>query len=313
MTFLAAIWILLQSGPLVKLEGFAQGTSWHIRYEDGGQRNFRPQADSIFLELDRALSTYRAESEISAFNRLEDWKFQSGHFFKVLQRAKQVYDVTGGAFDPTVMPLVQAYREGKRKGSDWTVKADSLLQYVGFQYIRFDKETVHALKPGVRLDLDGIAQGYTVDVLAQFLEAQGIQRYMVEVGGEARCRGTWTVGIEDPQRPGKDLLSIRLHDAAVTTAGNYQDHYASHGRAFGHIVHPKKGYTLPDSLLSVTIIAKEAVTADGFDTPCFVLGFEESKRLLQREPGLDAVLLYKDRNGRTAVYMTEGAKALVVR
>lgn len=313
MMYLAAIWMLLQSGPVLKLQGFAQGTSWHIQYEDGGQRNFKTQADSIFLEIDRALSTYRTDSEISFFNQFEDWRFQSGHFYNVLQRAGQVYRATGGAFDPTVMPLVEAYRDGKRHGTDWTAKTDSLLQYVGFQHIVFDREAVHKTKPGVRLDLDGIAQGYTVDVLAEYLETKGVQRYMVEVGGEARCRGTWEIGVEDPQQPGKDLFKLRLRDAAASTAGNYQNFYASGGRTFGHIIHPQKGYIQPDSLLSVTVIAREAAVADGFDTPCFVLGFEESKRLLQKEPGLEAVLLYKDRNGRTAVYCTEGAKALVVR
>ncbi|MGN7721657.1 FAD:protein FMN transferase [Chitinophaga sp. 22620] len=313
MMYLAAIWMLLQSSPLLKLEGFAQGTSWHIEYEDGLRRNFRNQADSIFHDIDKALSTYRADSEISSFNQFEDWRFQSGHFYKMLQRSAEIYKATNGAFDPTVMPLVEAYRRGKRSGRDWTEKADSLLQYVGFQYIQFDRETVRKTKPNVRLDFDGIAQGYTVDVLAAYLEEKGALRYMVEVGGEVRCGGAWEIGIEDPQQPGKDLFRIRLENAAVSTAGNYQDHYTAKGHSFGHIIHPKNGYVQPDSLLSATIIARDAVTADGFDTPCLVLGFEGSKQLLQREPSLEGILLYKDQNGRTAVYMTGGIKALVVR
>ncbi|WP_120516289.1 FAD:protein FMN transferase [Chitinophaga barathri] len=313
MMYLAAIWMLLQNGPLVKLEGFAQGTVWHMQYEDGGRRNFKTQADSIFEVIDGALSTYRADSEISSFNQFEDWRFQSGHFYEVLQHSADIYKATGGAFDPTVMPLVEAYREGKRSGRDWTWKADSLLQYVGFQYIFFDRETVRKTKPDVRLDFDGIAQGYTVDVLARYLEAQGVQRYMTEVGGEVRCKGTWEIGIEDPQQPGKDLLGIKLTDAAISTAGNYQNFYTANGRTYGHIIHPKIGFVHPDSLLSATIIAPDAVTADGFDTPCLVLGFEGSKQLLRREKNLQAILLYKDHNGHTAVYMTDGIKALVVR
>ena len=313
MMYLAAIWMMLQSSPLLKLEGFAQGTTWHIAYEDGLNRNFKNQADSIFHDIDKALSTYRADSEISSFNQFEDWRFQSGHFYKMLQHSAAIYKATNGAFDPTVMPLVEAYRQGKRSGRDWREKADSLLQYVGFQYIQFDTETVHKTKPNVRLDFDDIAQGYTVDVLAAYLEEKGTARYMVEVGGEVRCKGAWEIGIEDPQQPGRNLLRIRLENAAVSTAGNYQNFYTAEGHSFGHIIHPKTGYARPDSLLSATIIARDAVTADGFDTPCLVLGFEGSKQLLQREPSLQGILLYKDHNGRTAVYMTSGARALVVR
>ncbi len=296
----------------IRIDGAAQGTTWHMIYTDGQQRDFTPQVDSILAAIDLCLSTYRTDSEVSAFNAFDDFRFQSGHFYPVLQRSAEIFRATGGAFDPTVAPITEAYRNGKRTGRPWLGQVDSLLQYVGFHHITFDGETVHKNKPGVRLDFDAIAQGYTVDVLARWLEAQGIQEYVAEVGGELRCRGSHTVSIENPARPGGDILQLRLRNAAIATAGNYRNFYVQGGHTYRHIIHPKTGLAKPDSLLSATVVAADAITADGFDTALLAMGFEESKKLLAREPSLDACLVYRKADGSLGIFLTERLRAMVV-
>jgi thiamine biosynthesis lipoprotein len=295
--------LLCLVSPEVSFEGTAQGTTYHIRYIDKDQRNLKKQVDSILSDIDRALSTYRTDSEISTFNQFDDFRYQSGHFYPVLKRSYEIYKATGGALDPTVMPLTEAYRKGKRTRRSWLGQVDSLLQYVGFQYITFDTATVHKTKANVRLDFDAIAQGYTVDVIAAYLEGKGISDYIVEVGGELRCRGskTWPVQIEDPLHRGQSLFTLTISNRAVATSGNYNNHYEQDGQLFSHIIHPKTGVSRPDPLLSATVFAKDAMTADAYATALMVLGLEGAKHLLSKEKGLNAILVYSD-GGQTKVF-----------
>ncbi|MFC5410465.1 FAD:protein FMN transferase [Larkinella bovis] len=303
--------------PMVSLEGEAQGTTYHIKYPDAQQRNFKRAIDSILVTIDECLSTYRADSEISRFNRAESHRFERPYFYPVLKKSAEVYEITQGAFDPTVKPLVEAYEQGKKSREPWLPNADSLLDYVGFQYIRFDAVSVRKLKKNVRLDFNALAQGYTVDVLAEFLEKQGIDRYLVEVGGELRCRGQrsegqwWKVGVESPVRPGGLQTTVRMANRAMATSGNYRNYYRQNGETFGHIINPKTGFSRPDALLSATVFAKDAMTADAFATAFLVMGLEETRRFLARHRELDAYLIYKDETGTLNTLITDGMKGFV--
>lgn len=314
---LLCLWQQVLVAQHVAFEGTAQGTTYHIVYTDAAQRNFKIQVDSILSAIDQCLSTYRTDSELSAFNQFDDFRYQSGHFYPVLKRSAEIFKATNGAFDPTVMPLTEAYRNGKRTGKPWLQQVDSLLQYVGFEYISFNRETVHKTREHVRLDFDAIAQGYTVDVIANWLAAAGIDRYMVEIGGELRCRGNrtdghpWTVGIDNPLEPGAELLRLKITNCAITTAGNYRNFYVQNGQTYRHIIHPKTGIARPDPLLSATVVAADAITADGFDTALLAMGLEESIKLLEREKELDACLVYKKEDGSIAVYLTERLKGML--
>ena len=303
--------------PLISIEGAAQGTSYHIKYRDWQKRNYKAQIDSILADIDKCLSLYRPDSEIAAFNRSDSHSFLSPYFYPVLKKSAEAYQATEGAFDPTVLPLVEAYRLGKKQRRDWAEKTDSLLQYVGFQYIHFDSVSVQKRKANVRLDFDSIAQGYTVDVIAAFLETRGITRYMVEVGGEVVCRGEksagkwWMIGIENPTRPGELQTAIQMTNRAMATSGNYRNQYQVHGQTFSHIINPKTGFSAPDSLLSVTVFASNALTADAFDTAFLVMGLEKTKAFLATRSDLDAYLIYRDRLGNMKVFFTEGIRPFI--
>ena len=303
--------------PLISLDGEAQGTTYHIKYRDERQRNVQPAIDSVLAEIDKCLSLYRSDSEISQFNRSTEHWFRSPYFYPVLKKAAEVFRATDGAFDPTVLPLVEAYGFGpKKSGQPENVNVDSLLQLVGFQNVTFDSVSIRKGTTNVRIDLNGIAQGYTVDVLAKLLESKGIHQYMVEVGGEIRTKGKksegqdWTVGITNPLHPEQLQVKMRVTNQAMTTAGNYRNQYVANGQVFSHIINPKTGLTEQSELLSVTVFAPDAITADAYDTAFMVMGLDKTKRFLATHPELDAYLLYTDAAGKLQSFVTDGLKNL---
>lgn len=302
---------------MVSLTGEAQGTTYRIKYRDEQKRSFQQQIDSLLAEIDQSLSIYRPDSEISQFNRSMSHRFMSPHFYTVLKKSAEVFRDTKGAFDPTVLPLVEAYGFGPAKRPKGTfVNVDSLLQYVGFQHIAFDSISVVKQKANIRLDLNSIAQGYSVDVVAGFLEKQGIKNYMVEIGGEVRTKGqkndgqAWTIGIENPLHPAKLQTTIKLHNRAMTTAGNYRNRYEANGQVFSHIINPKTGEMEQSSILSVTVLAEDAITADGYDTAFFVMGLEAVKQFMVTRRDMDVYILYTDDAGQLKTFSTAGIKNL---
>ncbi|WAC09512.1 FAD:protein FMN transferase [Dyadobacter pollutisoli] len=304
--------------PMVSISGEAQGTTYHIKYFDGQNRNFKVQIDSILTEFDKSLSNYRKDSEIAEFNKSSSLTFRLPYFYPVLKKSEEIFNATDGAFDPTIMPLVEAYGFGPKKKIDpENANVDSLLQLIGFQNIQFNKTSVSKKKPHIRLDFNGIAQGYSVDIIGHFLETKNINRFMVEIGGEVVCKGKkndgqyWVAGIENPLVPGTLHSSIVLADRAMTTAGNYRNHFKKNGQVFNHIINPKTGSMEQSSVLSVTVIAKDAITADGYDTAFFVMGLDGIKRFLTKRKDIDVYVLYTNDEGKMEAFVTEGIKNFI--
>ncbi|WP_080058060.1 FAD:protein FMN transferase [Spirosoma aerolatum] len=298
--------------PMVSVQGEAQGTTYHVKYRDPQQRNLKEKIDSLLLEIDKCLSLYRPDSELSQFNRTSSHRFQRPYFYPVLKKSEAIFRATKGAFDPTVLPLVEAYGFGPKKPAQTDViNVDSLLQWVGFGQIVFDSLSVRKQKPNVRLDFNGIAQGYSVDLVTGLLEDHGIEHYMVEIGGEIRAKGQkdkaqpWVVGIDNPIHPNQLQLKVKLMDRAMTTAGNYRNQYQADGQLFSHIINPKTGEMEQSSVLSVTVFAADAITADGYDTAFMVMGLENTKRFLEQHKELDAYIIYAD-NGQLKTFATAG-------
>ncbi|KAA0994092.1 FAD:protein FMN transferase [Dyadobacter sp. UC 10] len=303
---------------MISISGEAQGTTYHIKYFDQRNRNFKVQIDSILTDFDLCLSLYRKDSEIVTFNNSTgSHKFKSPYFYPVLKKSREIYLATKGAFDPTIMPLTEALGFGARRTDPELANVDSLLQYVGFDKIRFDARSITKAKTGIRIDMNGIAQGYSVDIISAFLSSQKIDRFMVEIGGEVVCRGNknghspWVAGIENPLKPGTLFATARLSDRAMTTAGNYHNHFTKNGRVFNHIINPKTGSMEESSLLSVTVFAKDAITADGYDTAFFVMGLEATKQFLTQHSDLDAYLIYTGENGKIEGYRTKGIQEFI--
>jgi FAD:protein FMN transferase len=287
--------------PMLSLQGEAQGTTYHIRYFDSKNRNFQIEVDSLLRDFDKCLSLYSPDSEISRFNATGFHKFESPYFYPVLKKSLEAYEATEGAFDPTVLPLVEAYGFGPTKTEpNPSINIDSLLKFVGLDLLEFDSLSIRKKNHLARLDLNGIAQGYSVDVISRFFVEMGINRFMVEIGGEIVCRGLkndgkiWVTGIENPMKPGSIFSTVNLTDRAMTTAGNYRSQIEKDGQVYNHLINPKNGSMEQTSMLSITVFAKDAITADAYDTAFFVMGFEQTKAFVAKQHDMDVYVIYHD-------------------
>ena len=306
----------------IHIEGFTQGTTYHITYKSIDSINYKEDIEYLLAEFDTSLSTYNPQSVISKINRNESDK--TDYYLQVvLNKSKEIYNITNGAFDITVAPLVNAWGFGfKNKEKMTKEKVDSILQFVGFDLISFNDSTISKKDPRLMIDMNAIAQGYSVDVVADFLEQKGIDNYLVEIGGELKAKGLnakgndWRVGIDKPIEnnfvPGADLQAIiKLSNKSLATSGNYRKFYEEDGIKYSHTINPKTGYSVNHSLLSATVIADDCITADAFATAFMVLGLDKSYELVMSLENIEALFIYSDNNGNYQVKSTPAMKKLI--
>lgn len=310
---------LLTRAELVVVNGYAQGTTYQVKYADAEKRNFRKEIDSLLADFDAALSLYHPDSELSVFNASHAVRFAYPYFYPVLKKSAEIYKNTGGLFDPTVMPLVKAYGfgPGGKKGGGQPFDLDSVMQLVGFDKISFDSIAVMKSAENVELDFNAIAQGYSVDIICEFLEGKGISDYLVEVGGELRANGLkpdgnyWVIGISDPLRPSNLIATVKMKNRAMATSGNYRNHYKRGEVTYTHIVNPITGKPGTSDILSVTVFAPDAMTADGYATAFLIMGIEKLKKELSRFAELGVYAVYSTAEGNVESFVSEDLRAFV--
>lgn len=292
---------------------------YNVKYV-GDDQKLKGDIDQLLKEFNQSLSTYIPDSEISRFNSSGNFSYESDYFLPVLETSKAVFNTTSGAFDPTIGPLVQAWGFGPNKqipNLD-TAKVDSLRSISGFENVTFDLLSA-SMPANFQMDFSAIAKGYAVDVIGEFLERKGIENYLVEIGGEVRCRGvneqkkSWSLGIEDPtEKDSREILAIvRLKDRSLATSGNYRNYFEKEGQIFAHIIDPRTGYTAKHNLLSASVFASDCMTADAYATAFMVMGMEQSKLMIGAQSDLDAILVYRATNGTLQAYVSEGIKPFV--
>lgn len=302
---------------LIKLEGKAQGTTYHITYIDAKKRDLKPEIDEVLQGFDESVSTYKTNSIISRINRNEKKVKVDAYFTTCFLKAKEIWKSTEGAFDPTVFPIVNAWGWGPgKKQKIEKEKIDSMLTFVGFEKIELKGKYVRKTDPRVALDFNAFAQGYSVDVVSKFLIQQGITSFIVEIGGELYAQGKtennadWLIGVEQPfdnKTSGNPLrIIIRLNGKAVATSGNYRKFVVENGIKYDHHIDPKTGYPAKNNLLSATIISDQCITSDATATGILVMGLDKAKIYLANHPELEAYLIYSDEQGNYAVYETPG-------
>jgi len=304
----------------VVITGKTMGTTYRIVYMDLEKRDFTTSVDSLMEVFNASLSTYIPESELSRFNRQDTLVFESTYFPAVLQRSKEINQSTGGAFDPTVGPLVNVWGFGP-EGAHLkdSVEISQILRLVGFDKISFDSAKVWKTKPGVYLDFSAIAKGFGVDLVAEFLEKKGIEDMLVEIGGELVAKGTnendelWKVGVNQPSEDisANDIFSIiALDNKGLATSGNYRNFYYKDSIRYSHTIDPKTGYPVNHGLLSATVLAKDCMTADAFATAMMVMGTEKAIELQNNIQDIEVFLIYNDSVG-TQTYISEKLKPFV--
>lgn len=310
------------------IEGEAQGSTYHIKYIAERDENLKPAIDSILEVIDLSMSTYRPDSAISKINQGDTTVVVDEHFRKVFEASQQIWQESEGLFDPTVGVLVNAWGFGKQKISEADLptdkKIDSLRKYVGFDKVALtEKNLIKKRYTEILFDFNAIAQGYTSDVVANYLSTRGIKNYIVEIAGEMYLKGkntvedkSWTIGVENPLKPldDRDLVAtIQFTNQGLATSGNYRKVWTdSNGRKYVHSINPLTGRATQSDVLSATVVAPSTMLADGYATMFMVMGLAKSKAFLEKHPDLAVLLVYSDDKHQEATYKTKSFEKLII-
>ena len=299
---------------MTRIEGETMATTYSITYFDPKGRNFKASIDSVLVLVNKSINTYDPTAEISVFNKSKTGiKFSLPYLLPPLKKAGEVNKASGGAFDPTVMPLVNAWGFGPQKGDlPDSAKVDSLRNLVGFDKVQFNNDSVWKLDPRTQLDFGGIGQGYGADVISNFLKSKGVENMIVELGGEGMACGRntetnkdWEIGILDPEDTHAAKAYVRLSNRAYTTSGNYYNFRIVNGQRFSHTIDPTTGYPAQRAILSASVFAADCTTADAWATSIMVMGHEKAIEILKDHPELDAFLVYSTEGG-VSTFTTKG-------
>lgn len=323
LLLLVALWVALgcrgaEPGPEtaegLAFEGRTMGTYYAVKVsgswtpEDGGR--FQQAVEEVLDDVNRRMSTYLDDSELSRFNRhREATPFEvSAGLATVVDAALEIGRLSDGAYDITIRPLVDAWGFGpggdRAEGEVADEVIASLLEAVGSEHLQVDLEasTLSKSRPALTCDLSSIAKGYAVDRVAERLADLGATDHWVEVGGEVRAAGvngegrTWRLGIERPQlMPGSVQRLLPLADASVATSGDYRNYREIDGERFSHIIDPRTGRPIRHRLASVSVVHPQCMLADGWATALMVMGADEGFRIAEQQ-GLAALFLVREGN-----------------
>lgn len=298
------------------LQGLAQGSYYAVTYFDEQNRNFQHEIDSIFHAVDLSVNLWVDSSVISKVNRNEEVTLDSIFIdnFNIAQEAARLSD---GYFDPTISPIVAAWGFSYKNGDSITPQLiDSLRQLVDYRNIRIEDGKIVKTNLDMKLDFNAIAQGYTSDLIATFLDSRGIKNYLVDTGGEIMARGgkpngdPWIVGIEKPAASwdSERIVQARIavRDKGLVTSGSTRKYVERNGKRYSHCIDPKTGYPVEHNVLSATVIAESSVWADALASICMVMGMEKSLPLIEGMDGVEAYYIFVNEHNELETFATEG-------
>ncbi|MDD4712875.1 MAG: FAD:protein FMN transferase [Bacteroidales bacterium] len=303
-------------------EGYIFGTNYHITY--ASSKDLQTGIEGELQKFDAALSMFNPNSTISQINQAgkeeldlnkEPWTL------KVIEESIKISQLTHGAFDITVAPLVNAWGFGFKNMDHVSQQdIDSLRQFVGYRLLQLHDGILSKADPRVQLDASAVAKGYACDIVADFLRKNGVKNYLIEIGGEMTLsgknpRGTdWRVGINEPIDDSTSTnmewkQKLILTDRAIATSGNYRRFYEKNGKKYAHTIDPATGYPVQHSLLSATVVAKDCLTADALATSFMVMGVDSAMALAERLPDVEGLFIYNDGDLENKTCQTSGIQA----
>lgn len=317
------------------VQGETMGTYYQVRYSGEERTGLKAEIDSLLEVINLEVSTYIPHSTISRFNqtaepfslsydpitKTDSTDYDNQHFKLNLNLSKTIFDQMEGYYDPTVMPLVNywgfGYTEKRKVTQVDSVKIDSLIALIGFDKINWNQQAnlLEKGQPNMQLDFSSCAKGYGVDEVARLLAGKGVADYMVEIGGEVVVKGKnpkgkdWSIAVSLP-KAGAGLEEFQtilsLKDIAVATSGNYRIFYEVEGEKFAHIISPLTGFTEKSNLLSVSVLAKDCMTADAYATAFMVMGLDRAMAFASEQADIEAYFIISKPDGSMAVSYTEG-------
>jgi thiamine biosynthesis lipoprotein len=295
------------SPELVSFSGPTMGTTYTVKFYTTENvkkpSDLKVGVDAALVRVNKLMSTYDPNSELSVFNKLPENQFSniSEDMAYVIDKALLISEMSGGEYDITIGPLVNLWGFGPGKREDKVpsqVLIDEAKSRVGYHYLKLDGRRLTKEK-NIYVDLSSIAKGYGVDMVAQVLQSKGVQNYLIEVGGEILSKGvkadgeSWKVAIESPAG-GHEIVEriLSVTDVAVATSGDYRNYFEKNGVRYSHTISPKTGRPITHRLVSVTVVDKTTTMADGLATAITVLGPEKGFEFAQKN-GIAAYLLIK--------------------
>ncbi|SHG60581.1 thiamine biosynthesis lipoprotein [Salegentibacter echinorum] len=302
-------------------EGAALGTTYHVKYFSSEEINTEKAFDSIFEVINSSMSTYQQDSDISRINKGAEDVQVDKHFRTVFKASKKIFKESNGYFDPTVGTLVNAYGFGPNKPLNklQEKELDSLRNIVGLQKLRLtSNQTIKKENSNIFLDFNAIAKGYTLDIMAEYLDSKNIENYLIELGGELVAKGKnlerdskWYVAIDNPQQTEEERTFqtvLGLKDRAMATSGNYRKYRQDSvsGKRFVHTVNPLTGQAERSDLLSTSVLAENCMLADAYATAFMALGYEKSLQMLEKLENVDVYFIYLDAQESIRVYASKG-------
>lgn len=312
--------LLLARKPMRTFEnsGVVWTTEYHITYQ--APRDLNDSVQAVFSRVDASASVYNKSSLVSAINNNTS-READDIIARLLNIARAVHKSSGGAFDPTVMPLVNAWGFGYKSGNLPTDKQiDSILTFVGLDKLTLSGKTITKTDPRVQLDFSSIAKGFACDEVAAMLQRNGADNVLVEIGGEVVAKGRsprgdkWQVSIDLPtDQPDsvthQSVLTLQLDNHAVATSGNYRKFRQQGGKKLSHIVDPHTGKATASTLLSVTIVARDCATADAWATACMAMGTEATQKLFENDKTTGVMTITASPNGKDMIVWSNNAFA----
>ena len=314
-----------EDAEFVNIRGYIFGSTYSITYEHSKKNTptaLKQEVEDILTNFRYSVSSYIDTSLMSKINRNEDLKVDA-YIEKLYNMAVMISEMSDGAFDITVGPLVQAWgfgADGQRTFDEQQL--DSLLNLVGMDKIKLVDGRFVKSNPNIVLDFNAISKGFSVDIVARYLNSLRIKNYLVEIGGELRAKGTrngnlWKIGIDRPDNrnitqgrlPLQAVISIT--DKAMATSGDYRRFYIEDGIKYSHTIDPKTGYPIKNRMLSITVFADECAIADGIATACMVMGHERAIGFINSYPEFKAYMIYSGPNGEFETWMSESLKQYV--
>lgn len=298
------------------LQGNALGTTYGIAvFEDElsvSPAQLRNSIDSLLEAVNASMSTYRSNSLISRLNAEDSTVVVDAMFEEVFLLSKRIHKESGGFFDPTVGLLVNAWGFGPEGPRNEVPHLESLLPRVGLDKVRLSQGKAIKEVPGIQLDFNAIAKGYTLDRIAVLIKREGGRNYLIQLGGEIVASGInltkqslWTIGINDPQDqdPQSSSRVIPLRDAAMATSGNYRKFRVDSlsARRYGHTINPLNGSAETTNVLSASVIAPTCAEADAYATAFMAMPLDQSIRFLAERPEFSLHLIYVDQDNSTRV------------
>jgi len=311
------------------ISGKTMGTFYNIRVVGSifqNSNNLKQMINNRLKEVNQSMSTFDPESEISKFNNINDEETEleiSNDFYHVLLKSQKIYNITSGAWDATIKPLVNLWGFGNTINNldiPDKKKIDELIKNVGFNNIILKKNRIKKLNKNISINLASIAKGYGVDVISCLLKENNIENFLVEIGGEVYASGTkkdggyWRIGINNPAKNASldDIYEIlTLKNCAIATSGNYRNFFEINNTNYSHIINPATGWPVNNNIVSASVIADDCMFADGLATALMVIGVDKGINLIDNLENVECMIIIKNNDNKYNDFYSSNFKSFI--